>query len=104
MITIPPGMSKLETVDQFTYVNATRCREFIMSLSTVLKGKLWRDILDSPFVSVLIDESTDISTSSLNGNYDLYFQAFKRKVSVQLLVDDYGLYKTWVVFKPKPKK
>ena len=74
MITNPPGMSKLETVDQFTYVNATRCREFIMSLSTVLKGKLWRDILDSPFVSVLIDESTDISTSENMIIYLIYLK------------------------------
>ena len=40
MITKLPGMSKLETVDQFTYTNATLCREFVMSLSTVVKGKL----------------------------------------------------------------
>ena len=34
-----------------------------MALSSTLKGLLWEDILASPFVSVLIDASTDISTS-----------------------------------------
>lgn len=45
------------------YVNAARCRDFVMALDSVIKVKLWEDILSSPYVSVLIDESTDISTS-----------------------------------------
>ena len=40
----------------------------------------------------------------LKGNYDLYFQSFSRKVFVQLLQEEYGLDKTWVVFKAKPKR
>ena len=40
---------------------------------------------------------------SLKGSYDLYFQSFKRKVSVQLLAEDYGLAQCWVVFKAQPR-
>jgi hypothetical protein len=43
MIRALPGMRKLETVDDMAYVNAARCREFVMSLSAVLKGWLWKD-------------------------------------------------------------
>ena len=52
------------------YVNHARCREFVMALSAALKGRLWQDILISPYVSILIDESTDISTSE---NLIIYF-------------------------------
>jgi hypothetical protein len=45
------------------YVNAARAREAVMALSTVLKQSLWQRILASPFVAVMVDESTDISTS-----------------------------------------
>ena len=45
------------------YINNSRCREFVMSLSAVLKGKLWAEIEASPCITLLIDESTDISTS-----------------------------------------
>jgi hypothetical protein len=75
MVTKLPGMSKLEAVDDFAYVNAARCREFAMSLSSTLKGYLWKDILASPFVSVLIDESTDISTSENMIIYLIYLKA-----------------------------
>jgi hypothetical protein len=43
---------------------------------------------------------------SLKGSYDLYFQmfqSFKRKVSVQLLAEEYGLGKCWVMFKAQPR-
>ena len=49
-----PGMLKIESVDNMAYVNAARCREFVMSLSSVLKGYLWADILGNPYVSVLM--------------------------------------------------
>lgn len=52
------------------YVNHARCREFVMALSAALKGRIWQDILNSPYVSILIDESTDISTSE---NLIIYF-------------------------------
>ena len=71
----PPGVGKLEAVDDFAYVNAARCREFAMSLSSTLKGYLWKDNLASPFVSVLIDESTDISTSENMIIYLIYLKA-----------------------------
>ena len=45
------------------YVNAARAREAVMAISTVLKQSLWQRILASPFVAVMVDESTDISTS-----------------------------------------
>ena len=57
------------------YVNAARCREFVLALSHTLQGKLWKDIKASPFVSVLIDESTDISTSENMIVYFLYLKA-----------------------------
>jgi hypothetical protein len=56
-----PGSSFSSLPDN--YINASRCREFVMSLSAVVKSKQWKDILASPSVSLLIDESTDISTS-----------------------------------------
>ena len=70
-----PNMPKLQCVDDLTYVNAARSREFVMSLSTVLKKMLWLDILASPCVSVLIDESTDISTSENMIIYLIYIKA-----------------------------
>ena len=45
------------------YVNAARCREFVMALDSVIKSKLWVDIQCSKFVTICIDESTDVSTS-----------------------------------------
>ena len=57
------------------YANATRCREFAMALSQALAGRLWKDIKSSPFVSVLIDESTDISTSENMIIYLIYLKA-----------------------------
>ena len=45
------------------YINSCRCREFVMAISAVIKGKLWDRILQSPYVAVMIDESTDVSTS-----------------------------------------
>ena len=54
------------------YLNAGKCREFVMSLSAVVKGKVWKDILASDYVSVLIDESTDISTSENMILYIIY--------------------------------
>ena len=51
-------------------MNAARRREFAMSLGAGLKSYLWSDIIASPFVFVLIDESTDISTSE---NMIIYF-------------------------------
>ena len=54
------------------YVNAARCREFVMALSEALHGKLWDDIRRSPFISVFIDESTDISTSDMSENMIIY--------------------------------
>ena len=74
-----PGMPKLQSVNDLTYANAARAREFTMSLSSILKGYLWKDLLDSPFVSVLIDESTDISTSE---NMIIYFIYLKAGVAV----------------------
>jgi hypothetical protein len=50
-----------------------------MSLSSILKGDLWADLLASPFVSVLIDESTDVSTSE---NMIIYFIYLKAGVAV----------------------
>ena len=61
------------------YCNSARCREFAMSLSAAIKGCLWEDILASPFVTVLIDESTDISTSE---NFVVYFIYLKNGRSV----------------------
>ena len=74
-----PGMPKLQSVNDLTYANAARAREFTMSLSSILKGYLWKDLLASPFVSVLIDESTDISTSE---NMIIYFIYLKAGVAV----------------------
>ena len=74
-----PGMSKMESVDEMGYINHVRCREFVMSLSSILKGYLWADLLASPFVSVLIDESTDVSTSE---NMIIYFIYLKAGVAV----------------------
>ena len=54
------------------YLNAGKCREFVMSLSAVVKGKVWKDILASDYGSVLIDESTDISTSENMILYIIY--------------------------------
>lgn len=59
------------------YVNAARCREFVMALDSVIKSKLWVDNLNSPYVSVCIDESTDISTS---GNLIVYIVYLDRNV------------------------
>ena len=61
------------------YSNAARCREFVMALSTAIKQELWADISNSPFVSVLIDESTDISTSE---NLIIYFIYVKDGLAV----------------------
>ena len=69
MIRKLPGF-KLEQTGDTPYVNSARCRELVTSLSNVLKGKLWQDIKSSLAVSVLIDESTDISTSE---NMIIYF-------------------------------
>ena len=63
------------------YANAARCREFVMSMAAVLKGDLWQDILASPFVSVLIDESTDISTSQNLIIYIIYLKNGRPKVT-----------------------
>ena len=39
--------------------------------------------------------------ANLKGGFDLYFQAFKRKVTVKLLQSEYGVEKTWIAFKTK---
>jgi hypothetical protein len=56
------------------YANASRCREFVMSLSAVIKSRVWKDILASPAVSVLIDESTDVSQSENMIVYIIYME------------------------------
>ena len=57
-----------------------------MTLSGTLKGRLWRDIKASPFVSVMINESTDISSSENLIIYIVYLKAGRAKVTyVQLL-------------------
>lgn len=81
-----PGMPQLESVEDMSYVNSARCREFVMSLSSVLKGRLWADILASPFVSVLIDESTDVSTSENMIIYMIYLHEGLAVVSYAGLV------------------
>ena len=71
---LPTSVSSFKSAPA-NYVNAARCREFVQALSSALKGALWDDILASPFVSVLIDESTDISTSENLIIYFIYLKA-----------------------------
>ena len=39
--------------------------------------------------------------ANLKGGFDLYFPAFKRKVTVKLLQSEHGVDKTWIAFKTK---
>ena len=70
MVRSLPVVSKAFKLLPMHYCNHVRCREFVMALSATIKQELWADILNSPFVSILIDESTDISTSE---NLIIYF-------------------------------
>ena len=45
------------------YVNNHSGREFMMAVAAALRDAQWAKILASPVISVLVDESTDISTS-----------------------------------------
>ena len=68
------------------YANSARAREFLLALATVLRGQLWEDILLSPFVSVMIDESTDVSTSENMIIYMVYIKDGRAQVTYVALV------------------
>lgn len=85
------------------YINAARCREFVMALSAALKGRMWKDILESPFVSVLIDESTDISSSENLIIYIIYQKDGRAKATYVALqhapaVDAEAIAETLLLF------
>ena len=44
------------------YNNAVAAREFVMAISSVLKDQQWAEVCASPVLSVMVDETTDIST------------------------------------------
>ena len=67
------------------YSNASRAREFVSAFASVLKTKKWSKILDSPAVSILIDESSDISNSENMVIYICYLDTSSGEVVVTFL-------------------
>ena len=65
---------EINSFSKLNYINAARCREFMMSLSAVVKSKVWADIVASGAISILIDESTDISQSENMIVYIVYMK------------------------------
>ena len=56
------------------YSNPRVAREFVMALSTVLKGEQWKDVVASPVLSVMVDETTDIATQENLTIYLIYIK------------------------------
>ena len=55
---------KLEISVKEKYVHKTMCTEFIHYIASSTRKKLLEDILKSPYVSLLLDGSTDISVTA----------------------------------------
>ena len=65
------------------YANPGRAREFVFSISACIKERIWAEINASPAISILIDESTDVSTSENMVVYAIYLDTTKPKFQVK---------------------
>jgi len=43
------------------YINVKSANEFLNSFSNIVADRLWKDLFDADFFSIMIDESTDIT-------------------------------------------